>query len=220
MVKSITIKNIQNLNITSIQHLDDDAGYIEPLNSISFNNSIFSVYNCSFNHNFEDEIIVTLPNGDDYEVTSYKKIKSFKAYYNNSSNLFFIEAPNKVANAFITKLHTDLGITINNFTFNFLEIIQRRNTTKLFNFKVEDVNIDNKTFSGTDVENNNEVFTALRENRGTYMLVSMDVANIQRSIGFSQRGVIVIQNKLTVSPTVPYPYFQCAYDILLAIKAI
>lgn len=219
MTISITIKQADNFSFTGIKNLNNDLGSIERDRDLTFNHDTFEKYKCKFNHQFTEEIVVEVDTGI-YTVTNYKKVKNFDLFYSKKNNLLFFIAPNKVVNAFCKKLDKDLTITIHNYTFDFLNIVVLQNSTKVVNFKVEDIHIDNKTFNGVDVENNDEVREALVNDKATYMVLNMDVANEPRSIGFSKKGIIVIQNKIYATAGIPEPYLKCAHDILLAIRAI
>lgn len=209
--KDSTITDTSNINIGNIAPSD---------NSIIINHSDFSKFNCTYNVTIKDNIIA-LVNGDYIPVEQYQQSNSFPAFYSSDINKLFIFAPSPIAQGFTKSLlqtyPNQIGIDEPiNYDFSKVKISEKY--AKALYFKVDETQISSKHFFGAGVENDDEAADAIDQNKATYIIGELDVANIARTIGFSKKGTLVFYSKPNDKLTIEYPYLQLSADTLEAIQ--
>ena len=205
-MKSVTIYNCHKFDIedsevilqknptnTAVSNTNINIGNIAPSNSqndsIIINRSSFSKFDCTYNITIKDNIIA-LVNGDYIPVEQYQQSNSFPAFYSSDIDKLFIFAPSPIAQGFIKSLLQTYPNQINlegplNYDFNKIKISEKY--AKALYFKVDETQISSKHFFGAGVENDDEAADAIDQNKATYIIGELDVANIARTIGFSKK---------------------------------
>ena len=236
-MKSFTIYNCHKFDIedsevilqknptnTAVSNTNINIGNIAPSNSqndsIIINRSSFSKFDCTYNITIKDNIIA-LVNGDYIPVEQYQQSNSFPAFYSSDIDKLFIFAPSPIAQGFIKSLLQTYPNQINlegplNYDFNKIKISEKY--AKALYFKVDETQISSKHFFGAGVENDDEAADAIDQNKATYIIGELDVANIARTIGFSKKGTLVFYSKPNDMLKLEYPYLQLTADTLEAIQ--
>ena len=166
-----------------------------PNQSRNVNGITFEIYQCRFLETITEEIII------DGEIKNeYQKAKKFNLFYSRNENLLILETSTVIAKNFLKRLldlypkNTDLKA----FQFDFEQIKIQTSTVKGIYFNVDDDNsVDSKAFFGNDVDRNDEANEAIVHKNATYLIINLDVANKNRTIGFSQKSAIVLYNNFS-----------------------
>lgn len=211
-MKSYTLRQATQFNLTDNHPIVVDGnnyGSISkiPNSSRIINRKTMQPFQCTYLETLTEDIIV---DGNLYP--EYQKSKSFFLYYCESENLLFVETSTSIAKNFLKRLGEShpTRVQLQLFKFDFNTIRINSPSVKGLYFNVEDdIDVDSKAFFGNDVDNNNEANTAISEENATYLMISKDIASVNRTIGFSQKSAIVIYNK--VNPD--NEYLQLITDI-------
>lgn len=198
-MKSYTLRKVNNFSLNANHPIDVGTmnyGNISkvPHSSKIINRKAFQVYQCSFLETLVEDIIVA-----GVIVEEYQKSKSFYLYYCQEESLMLVETSTNIAKSFLKRLSDAYpdSVNLSLVRFNFNSIKTNAPGVKGVYFNVEDdADVDSKAFFGNDVDNNNEASTAIAEENATYLIISKDIAGINRTIGFSQKSAIVLYNRV------------------------
>ena len=231
-MKSITIYNCSKFDIDdSIEILQANkdkskvnVGNIAPAqdvhSSLIINKSTFKKFDCTYNITIDDNIIA-LVKGDYIPITQYQKSNSFPAFYSDDIKKLFIFAPSPIAQGFVKSLiqtYPSEVVIPSPLNYDFNKIRINEDYAKALYFKVDETQISSKHFFGAGVEQNDEAAVAIDQNKATYIIGELDVANQKRTIGFSKKGTLVFYSKPNDMLNLTYPYLQLTADTLMAIR--
>lgn len=198
-MRSYTLRTVNTFNLNGNHPIvigSVNYGNISKVTNASkvINGKSFELYQCSFLETLVEDIIV-----DGEVIEEYQKSKSFFLYYCEKSSLILVETSTNIAKSFLKKLsdaYKDrVNLSLVRFNFNKIKINSPGIKGVYFNVE-DDADVDSKAFFGNDVDNNNEASTAIEDENATYLIISKDIAGVNRTIGFSQKSAIVLYNKV------------------------
>lgn len=203
----------------AIKHKGTDVGSISnPGDSRIISGTTFKIFDCNFYRTFEEQIILN----DGSVVESYKKSENFRLYLSEHDNILFVPGATNTMKVFLKDLQVSYPDKIEMFLidFNFNTIRSNQSVTKGIWFKVQDDIVDSKAFFGDEVDHNDEANNALNNENATYLISQIDIAGVERTIGFSKKGAIVSYNAIAASENVPLPYLQLSFDVYKQVSAL
>lgn len=224
-MQSLTIRICQEFDLSpdegtlTINHKGQRAGTIANVDDTRvISNTVFRIFDCTFFKTINDHII--LDDGTTYD--HYQKANTFHLYYSEQEHLFFVPGATNTIKTFLKALIKQYPEKFNyqNYHFDFNRIRTTNTLVKGVWFKVDGGSVDSKAFFGDEVDQDDEANEALDAENGTYLIAQMDIATIERTIGFSQKSAIVIYNTITPTDEVPLPYLQTVFDAFLIIKQL
>ncbi|MEK1457981.1 hypothetical protein [Limosilactobacillus fermentum] len=222
-MRSVTIRICNKFDLSPedntlpITHKGQQAGTISNADDTRIiSNTVFHIFYCTYFRVINDRII--LDDGTIHE--HYKKADTFRLYYSKKSNVFFVPGATGTIKTFLKDLSTEYPDRFNfeNYHFEFNQIRTANILVKGVWFKVDDDLVDSKAFFGEEVDRDAEANDALDAENGTYLISQMDVAGVERTIGFSQKSVIVIYNTIQPTDEIPLPYLQTVFDAFNSVK--
>ncbi|RHW48446.1 hypothetical protein [Lactobacillus bombicola] len=223
-MKSLTLYKVNKLDIDDSVSLVQDKitiGTISPNeNTLTISKNIFKEFSCTYNSIIKEDILALIDN-ELIPVDEYQHTNSFKAFYCEEKNLFFVFAPSSICKGFIKALESTYSKEVNipnPIQFPFNKIKKYEKSARGLYFNVNDDTVTSKHFFGAGVEQNDEAVEAIDENRATYLMAKIDVSGISRTIGFSKKGALVMYSKPVDKQDRKYPYLELAVEILQAIQ--
>ncbi|WP_279619604.1 hypothetical protein [Pediococcus pentosaceus] len=202
-----------------ITHKGQQAGTIANVDDTRvISSTTFHIFDCTYFRVINERII--LDDGTVHE--HYKKADTFRLYYSDKSNIFFVPGATGTVKAFLKDLSTQYPdrFDFKNYHFEFNKIRTAHALIKGVWFKVNDDLVDSKAFFGDEVDRDAEANDALDSEKGTYLISQMDVAGTERTIGFSQKSAIVVYNTIRATEETPLPYLQTVFDVFNSVKTL
>lgn len=188
----------------------------EANSSLVIDNTSFQKYTCTFFETFKDSIIV-----DGTPYTEYQKSSTFSIYYSKNKKLLLAETSTNIAKTFLNALETNYGsdVVLSLIDFDFNKIRGNESNVKGLYFNVDgDAEIDSKAFFGNEIDGNSEAQDALDSENATYLMIALDIANFERTIGFSKKSAIVLYNKPKEQENSVNPHLELVYQVYLFVE--
>lgn len=221
-MKSMTLRVCTKFNLNPdedtlpVSHKGESTGtIINADDTRTISNSIFHVFDCTFYKNFDEKIILDDGTVEDH----FKKATNFRLYYSDKKQILLVPGPTNTTKTFLKDLADSYPerFDYKKFHFDFTQISQSNSLVKGIWFKVDDELIDSKAFFGDEVDQDDEASAALNSENGTYLITQLDIAGVERTIGFSQKSAIVVYNTIAPTDAMPLPYLQTIFDVYLTI---
>ena len=174
--------------------------------TLIINSTSYQKYTCTFFQTIKESILV---DGTPHE--SYQKSTTFPLYYSKTKQLIFVETSTNIAKVFLSALEKSYEDKVNfvNIYFAFNKIISLNSNVKGLYFSVDgDDEVDSKAFFGNEVHRNTEAKDALDTENATYLMISLDISGTERTIGFSQKGAIILYNRVHADEQNVNPYLE------------
>lgn len=193
-----TFKKINQFNIDQALDIQKSKtnttkyGTITPSDEIiNFGNQNWNTFHCVQQQTHKTTIYIGTHPYEEYDVHN-----EFNIYVNSRRTMLIAVGSSKVISAFLKKINEVLDdkVSLNAVQFDFDKISNRLAYVKQAWFSPNVAGLTAKGYMGLGVKNQPDVVQAIADHTATYLGVSIDIDNIARSIGFSQKGAIVLIN--------------------------
>ena len=204
MATSMSIREIDTFDIpeelVTLSQANVPLGSIvKTARTLTIDGILFEIYEATFTKDVSDNITVYLDELDTYkEISSYKKRFSFNIYYDRQRQMLFSEATTPVTKSFLKVLKVTPGVDVSFHTlqFDLQDISNRFDQTKGIRFNSDDQGVHNKSFSGDQVDENDEALAALQNQDATQIIGVIDILQHSRTVMLTQSGTIMLFSNL------------------------
>jgi hypothetical protein len=162
----------------------------ETKKTMMFGNQTWTIYDCIRIKHGRDVIFV-----DDSPIDEWETREDFRLFLNARKDLLIAEGPAKNVKGLLdhlNKYNDDVDIT--KITFNFDKIANRLAQVKQAWIAGNEVGISTVAYMGSKAKDKDEVKTAIDDGTASYLGTVIDIDNRRRSMGFSQKGAIILVN--------------------------
>ncbi|HEL1656158.1 TPA: hypothetical protein U0921_001895 [Streptococcus suis] len=162
--------------------------------SLTIENKIFIKYIGSYTKTIDDEILVYNSDADEYQqYDNYQKAFEFDIFYSSGDQLLFLSTTTPIAKKFLKELEksSDLDIEYSSLRFDLKRISDLMPQTKGVSFNSTDEGVTSKSFSGDEVDVNDEAIEALENDEATKIIGTLDILGKSRTIMLTQSGTIL-----------------------------
>ncbi|HEL1769148.1 TPA: hypothetical protein TXV04_002345, partial [Streptococcus suis] len=152
-------------------------------------NKIFIKYIGSYTKTIDDEILVYNSDADEYQqYDNYQKAFEFDIFYSSGDQLLFLSTTTPIAKKFLKELEksSDLDIEYSSLRFDLKRISDLMPQTKGVSFNSTDEGVTSKSFSGDEVDVNDEAIEALENDEATKIIGTLDILGKSRTIMLTQ----------------------------------
>ncbi|QBC40189.1 hypothetical protein [Leuconostoc mesenteroides] len=228
--RSISIRFVSKFTMTQdevqISKAEVPLGSIKKLknSTISVEGISFERFEGKYTKHIVDDIAVFDTTQDEYiEYSSYEKPQVFNIFYSKEKSLLLSEASTPITKKFLKDLSSQDGITLeyNAFHFNFQDISNQMPQTKGIRFSSVAPGVNNKSFSGDEVDINDETIEALENDEATQLIGTLDIYQKSRTIMLTQSGTLVsFTSLIDLEPNYTYPMVNFAVSTLIIIRML
>lgn len=190
---------------------------------ISVEHTTFTLYIGSYSKEIIDDIVVFDADCDDYaEYKKYTKNFEFNIFFSQDRNLLLLDTTTPIAKKFLKELkdQDDVKIDYSAIHFAFDKISNQMPQTKGIRFSSNDEGVNNKSFSGNEVDTNIEASEALESDSASQLIGILDVLNKSRTIMLTQSGTILSFTSLTDLQKRDFPMVELALALLRKLDVI
>ncbi|MCT3057281.1 hypothetical protein [Leuconostoc citreum] len=229
--RSISVRNVSAFDIPDVEiqisKADVPLGSIKkiPNGTIPVEGITFQIFEGQYTKHIVDTIAVYDVNQDEYiEYSSYEKPQFFNLYYSAEKSLLLSEASTPITKSFLKNLANQPDVTLEYqaYHFDFQNISNRMPQTKGIRFSSEEPGVNNKSFSGDEVDINDESLVALENDEATQLIGTLDIYNKSRTIMLTQSGTLVsFTSLIDLDPKIhKYPMVSFAVSTLMFVDMI
>ena len=196
---SISVRKTTNFDIpnriTEIKKANVTIGSIKTTDStLTVENKTFKKYIGSYTKTIDDEILVYNSDADEYQqYDNYQKAFEFDIFYSSNDQLLFLSTTTPIAKKFLKELkkNSNLDINYSSLKFDLKKISDLMPQTKGVSFNSTDEGVTSKSFSGDEVDVNDEAVEALENDEATKIIGTLDILGKSRTIMLTQSGTIL-----------------------------
>lgn len=226
---SISVRKVEEFNIpdgkTDIKKANVTIGSISKTSqTLNIENKTFVKFKGSYTKTIDDEILVYNPDADEYQqYENYQKAFEFDIFYSSSDQLLFLSTTTPIAKKFLKELEKidNLEIKYTSLKFDLKAISDMMPQTKGVSFNSTDAGVSSKSFSGDEVDVNDEATEALDNDEATKIIGTLDILGKCRTIMLTQSGTILSFTSLTdFSDQKEYPMLEFAIATLMKINML
>ncbi|MDU6118982.1 MAG: hypothetical protein E6656_05460 [Streptococcus sp.] len=223
---SISVRKVKKFDIpdgkTDIKKANVTIGSISKTSkTLNIENKTFIKFKGSYTKTIDDEILVYNPYADEYQqYENYQKAFEFDIFYSSSDQLLFLSTTTPIAKKFLKELEKIDGLEIDytSLKFDLKAISNMMPQTKGVSFNSTDAGVSSKSFSGDEVDVNDEAIEALDNDEATKIIGTLDILGRSRTIMLTQSGTILSFTSLTdLSDQKEYPMLEFAIATLMTI---
>ena len=196
---SISVRQVYEFEIpngtTDIKKANVTIGSITTTGqTLTIEGKIYTKFKGSYTKTIDDEILVYNSDADEYQqYDNYQKAFEFDIFYSQTDQLLF------------------LTTTISNMMPQ----------TKGVSFNSTDAGVSSKSFSGDEVDVNDEAIEALENDEATKIIGTLDILGKSRTIMLTQSGTILSFTSLTdISEQKEYPMLEFSIATLMKIGVL
>lgn len=224
---SISVRKVSQFEIpdgtTEIKKANVTIGSIKKTpRTLTIEGKVFRLFVGNYTKTIDDEILVYNPEVDEYQqYENYQKAFEFDIFYSEHDQLLFLSTTTFIAKKFLKELSRIESVNIQYSTLKFdLESISgSMYQTKGVTFNSSDEGVSSKSFSGDEVDVNDEALEALRNDEATKIIGTLDILNKSRTIMLTQSGTILSFTSLSDIDK-EYPMLEFSIATLMTINEI
>lgn len=217
MIKPYHIRKCKDINIEEITLKDSQEKIIlemKPSKEIFIERKSVIPFDCKFNKNVTQKILI-----EDQFYEGFIVPNDFRIYYFKDENIILLNSSKALTNEFLKCLKDNKKLEFEKVNFDLKKILDsEKSISKGMHFKHADANVHSKSFHGINVEKNLEAESALKNDKVTYITISMDVpANNQikqHTINISKNSSISVVSKCETEEN----YLELVFNTYLSIK--
>lgn len=224
---SISVRNASRFEIpegtTNIKKANITIGSIKTTaDTLTVEGKVFKKFIGNYTRTIDDEILVYNSEADEYQqYDNYQKAFEFDIFYSSSDSLLFLSTNTPITKKFLKELekNENLNISYSPLTFNLKEISNMMPQTKGVSFNSTDEGVSSKSFSGDEVDVNDEAIEALENDEATKIIGTLDILGKSRTIMLTQSGTILSFTSLNDIKK-EFPMLEFAIATLTKIKTL
>lgn len=218
MIKPYHIRKCKEINLKDEININDSQERLvlkmKPIKEMFIEKQRVIPFECEFNKKITQKIKVEEKIYEGYTVPN-----DFKAYFFEKEKIIIFNSSKTLTNEFLKHLKDNNGIEFEKVDFDLKKILDSGKTTsKGMYFSHADANVRSKSFHGINVEKDLEAETALKNNKVTYITVTMDVAANneidQKTINISKNSSISVVSKCETEES----YLELVFNTYRGIK--
>ncbi|MFM9350225.1 hypothetical protein ACFKP6_06945 [Streptococcus uberis] len=228
---SISVRKVTTFEIpegkTEIKKANVPIGSISSTStSLTIEGIIFQKFIGNYTKRIDDDILVYNSDADEFEsYSNYQKAFEFDIFYSKHKELLFLSTTTPIAKKFLRDLeknadNDDLKIEYSSLRFNLKDISSMMPQTKGVSFNSTDEGVSSKSFSGDEVDVNDEAIEALESESATKIIGTLDILNKSRTIMLTQSGTILSFTSLTDLESKEYPMLEFSIATLIKINSL
>lgn len=221
---SISVRRVELFDIpdgiTEIKKANVTIGSITNTGeTLAIEGKILSKYRGSYTKTINDEILVFNIEADEYQpYDNYQKAFDFDIFYLESDSILFLSTITSTSKKFLLELSKTDGVNLEYSTlrFDLNAISNMMPQTKGVSFSSTDEGVSSKSFSGDEVDINDEAIAALESDNATKIIGTIDILNRSRTIMLTQSGTVLSFTSITDIER-EYPMLEFAIATLIRI---
>ncbi|MGF1392088.1 hypothetical protein ACQSD2_04260 [Streptococcus infantarius] len=226
---SISVRHVEKFEIpegkTNIEKANITIGSISTTGkTLTIERKKFIKFKGSYTKTIDDEILVYNSDADEYQqYDNYQKAFEFDIFYSASDKLLFLSTTTPIAKKFLKELKkiNEIKIEYTSLKFDLKAISNMMPQTKGVSFNSTDAGVSSKSFSGDEVDVNDEAVEALENDEATKIIGTLDILGKSRTIMLTQSGTILSFTSLTdFSVQKEYPMLEFAIATLIKINML
>ncbi|MGF2030208.1 hypothetical protein ACQUFH_11905 [Lactococcus lactis] len=226
--QSISIRRVDRFDIpegrTPILKNGLTVGAIEDTGqTLTVEGVIFKKYVGKYNQTFQEDIWVFDPLSDDLlEINQYQKAFDFNIFYSVDKRILFSDTTTPITKKFLHNLKGMAGVEVDYsaLRLDFLRISDMMPQTRGVRFNSDDQGVSSKSFSGDEVDSNNEASEALENDHATQIVGNLDILGLSRTIMLTQSGTLLVYTPLNDLNNREYPMLEFALATLRTIRIL
>lgn len=199
MATSISVRYATKFNIpegtTDIKKANVTIGSIATTDkTLTIEGIVFQKFIGNYTKTIDDEILVYNSDADEYQqYNNYQKSFEFDIFFSNKKNLLFLSVNTPIAKKFLKELTKieKLDIEYSPLKFDLKSISNMMPQTKGVSFNSADEGVSSKSFSGDEVDVNDEAIEALENDEATKIIGTLDILGKSRTIMLTQSGTVL-----------------------------
>ena len=226
---SISVRQVSKFEIpngtTDIKKANVTIGSITATDkTLTIEGKVYTKFRGIYTKKIEDEILVFNSDADEYQqYNNYQKAFEFDLFYSKSDQLLFLSTTTPTAKKFLKELEKieSLNIEYTSLKFDLKKISNMMPQTKGVSFNSTDAGVSSKSFSGDEVDVNDEAIEALENDEATKIIGTLDILGKSRTIMLTQSGTILSFTSLTdISEQKEYPMLEFSIATLMKIGVL
>lgn len=228
---SISVRKVTTFEIpegkTEIKKANVTIGSISSTStSLTIEGIVLQKFIGNYTKRIDDDILVYNSDADEFEsYSNYQKAFEFDIFYSSQKGLLFLSTTTPIAKKFLRDLeknsdNDDLKIEYSSLRFSLKDISSMMPQTKGVSFNSTDEGVSSKSFSGDEVDVNDEAIEALENENATKIIGTLDILNKSRTIMLTQSGTILSFTSLTDLESKDYPMLEFSIATLIKINCL
>lgn len=226
---SISVRQVSEFEIpngtTDIKKANGNIGSITTTDkTLTIEGKVYTKFKGSYTKTIDDEILVYNSDADEYQqYDNYQKAFEFDIFYSQTDQLLFLATTTPTAKKFLKELEKidTLNIKYTSLKFDLMAISNMMPQTKGVSFNSTDAGVSSKSFSGDEVDVNDEASEALENDEATKIIGTLDILGKSRTIMLTQSGTILSFTSLTdISEQKEYPMLEFSIATLMKIGVL
>jgi hypothetical protein spneC19_02516 len=226
---SISVRQVSEFEIpngtTDIKKANVTIGSITTTDkTLTIEGKVYTKFKGSYTKTIDDEILVYNSDADEYQqYDNYQKAFEFDIFYSQTDQLLFLATTTPTAKKFLKELEKidTLNIKYTSLKFDLMAISNMMPQTKGVSFNSTDAGVSSKSFSGDEVDVNDEASEALENDEATKIIGTLDILGKSRTIMLTQSGTILSFTSLTdISEQKEYPMLEFSIATLMKIGVL
>ena len=226
---SISVRQVSEFEIpngtTDIKKANVTIGSITTTDkTLTIEGKVYTKFKGSYTKTIDDEILVYNSDADEYQqYDNYQKAFEFDIFYSQTDQLLFLATTTPTAKKFLKELEKidTLNIKYTSLKFDLMAISNMMPQTKGVSFNSTDAGVSSKSFSGDEVDVNDEAIEALANDEATKIIGTLDILGKSRTIMLTQSGTILSFTSLTdISEQKEYPMLEFSIATLMKIGVL
>ena len=189
--------------------------------TLTIEGKVYTKFKGSYTKTIDDEILVYNSDADEYQqYDNYQKAFEFDIFYSQTDQLLFLATTTPTAKKFLKELEKidTLNIKYTSLKFDLMAISNMMPQTKGVSFNSTDAGVSSKSFSGDEVDVNDEASEALENDEATKII---GILGKSRTIMLTQSGTILSFTSLTdISEQKEYPMLEFSIATLMKIGVL